>query len=222
MPHQLSLHDDMIRFGIELRANRTYGFLGDAAFDFLAFAIAAVEILRERFSGREVASHQEVESLGGGFEPACSVETRGQLEANFVAANLASNRGYFLERDQSGALSHVESLDSGADEDAILAVQRNQVCNGAQRDEVEKRPEIELLGPRQTCRTTVLQNRMRQLESEADRTELPEAGCRTVRHRQLRVHQRDRSRSGIGDLVMIENQHIDAAQAEPANGLDRR
>ena len=86
VPGQLAFDDDEIGLRVELGAHRADDFLGDAAFDLLALAVARVQVLRERQRFGEVAGQQQAQGFFGGFQPAGGVEARRELEADFVGA----------------------------------------------------------------------------------------------------------------------------------------
>lgn len=83
-------------------AYRADGLGRDAALDLLAFLVARVEALRERFGLGDVAREEQVQRLLGVFEPAGRIEARADLKAHFVAADLSADARDFFNASRPG------------------------------------------------------------------------------------------------------------------------
>src|SRR6185295_19428050 len=59
VPHQLAFDDDVVGGGIEFTAQGVDGVVGDVALDLLAFAVASVETVGDRFGGGEVTGEHQ-------------------------------------------------------------------------------------------------------------------------------------------------------------------
>ena len=143
VPEQPSLNEDVVAFGLERAAQRADGFVSDGAFDLLTLAVAGVQAGRDGRGRGGVARKQEAEGFLGGFESTGGVQAGRKLEADFIAADAAANPGDFLQGQQSRTLRRVEAFESSGDEDAVLARERDEVSDGAERDQVEKRAQVE-------------------------------------------------------------------------------
>ncbi len=168
VPQQLSFDQNKISRSVKPRSDGPNDFFADAALDVLPLAIARTEAFRDWFRFCKVPREQEAQSLFGIFQAARGIESRCKLESHFISADWPFDAGDFLERDDSRALRGREALQTGADQDAVLTRERNEIGNGPERNEIEERTEIEFLRAGQVRGATVLENRVRQFESEAD------------------------------------------------------
>ncbi len=75
-------------------------------------------------------------------------------------------RGLF-QRDQSGPLRRVQPLQTGGDQNAIFAGERNEVGNRAQRDQIQQRSQIEFRRAGQAGFASAFDQRMGEFEGEA-------------------------------------------------------
>src|SRR4030095_5849865 len=113
---------------------------------------------------RQISREHQANGLLRGLQPPSGVQARGELEADFVAADLVSDRSYFLQSHQTGSLSGIELLQPGADEDSILTRQRNQVSDGAEGHEIEEWAHVECVCSRQSGLPAMLEQPVRKLE----------------------------------------------------------
>ena len=82
--------------------------------------------------------------------------------------------GGLLQGDEAGALRRVEALQAGADKDAVLARQGDDVGNRAEGDQVQEGAQVEIGDAGQAGFAAALDEGMGQLEGEADRAEFGE------------------------------------------------
>jgi len=115
---------------------------------------------------------EQVERFLRGLEPAGGVQPRRELETDFVRAETIGTLRDFFQRDQSRPLRDVQPFESGADENPVFAGERDDVGNGAERDEVEERTEIEVGGAGKAGFAPVLEDGVGELECQAGRAEL--------------------------------------------------
>ena len=174
VPEQLSLDDDEIRLRIEFRLHRANDLLHDAPLDFLAFTIPGIEILRQRHRFGHIAREQQMQRFLRGFEPAGGIQARGQLKTYFVSAEGWRALRDLLERNQTGPLRRVKTLQTGGNENSIFTGQWHKVGNGAERDQIEQRSQIKFRRARQANLASAFDQGMRQFEGEANRAEFGE------------------------------------------------
>ena len=223
VPEELPLDDDEVARRVEARANGPDDFVGDGALDGLALAVAMVEGAGDGFGGGEVGGAQEFEGFGGVLQAPGGIEARAELEAHFVGPNGALDASGGLEREQAGAASDVQPLQPSGDENTVLTDERHKVRDGAERDEVEQRADVEGGELGELKFAPALHERVGEFEGKAGGAEFGEVADRwplTADRllRQLRIHQRVRRRRGVGDLMVVEDEHIHAALVQPADG----
>ena len=162
--------------GIEFGAHGGDDFVGDAAFDLLALAVAGVQLMRDGQRLVQAAGQQQAQRVFGGFEAAGGVETGRELEADFVCAERDRGLSDSFQRDQARALGGVEALQANGSEDAVLAGQRNDVGDGAEGDQIEQGAQVKVRGAGQAGFASALEESVRELEGEAGGTEFGEGG----------------------------------------------
>ena len=161
-------------WGLNLARTAASDFLGDAAFDLLAFAVVGVQVLREGQRFGEVAGQQQVQGFLGGFQPAGGVETGGELEADFVGAEPGRGLSDSFQGHQPGPLGGVQAFQAGGDQNAVLAGQRDDVGNGAESDQVEQGAQVEVGRAGQPGFASALDEGVGEFEGEAGGTEFGE------------------------------------------------
>ncbi len=170
----MAFDDNEVLIRVEFGAEDGDDFMYDAAFDSLALAVVSVEILSEGHGFGKVAGEQEAQRLLGVFKPAGGVEARGELETDFVGPKRGGRLGNLFQGDESGALSGVQSLEAGGNQDAVFAGQRDKVGDGAEGDEVEEGAEIEIGRAGERRFAGAFQEGMGEFEGESDRAEFVE------------------------------------------------
>ena len=104
----------------------------------------------------------------GGFQTAGGVQARRELESDFVSAELDLRCwATFFNATNSGALRCVQAVQSGGNQNAVFADERNDVRDGAQRDQVEQRAQIEIRRAGQADFAAALDQRVGEFEGEA-------------------------------------------------------
>ncbi len=100
---------------------------------------------RERRGGDAALLEQERERDVGITEPPGRVEARGDAEGDVLGRGAAREVEVREpgERAEAGAPARLEDGEARADERAVVARERRDVGDGADRDEVEERPEVE-------------------------------------------------------------------------------
>ena len=73
----------------------------------------------------------------------------------------------FFQRDEAGPLRLVQPFQTGGNQNAVLADERNQIGNRAERDQVQQRAQIKFRRAGQAGFASALHQRVRQLEREA-------------------------------------------------------
>ena len=224
MPEELALDDDVVRLGIEPRPHRPDDLRGDLLLDALAFAVAGIKREGDRVGRGGIGREQEAQGLVGVLQSSGGVQARAQSEAHVTNADDSLQSGDLLERDQPRPGGFRQSRKSGGDEDAVLAGQRNQIRDGAERGEIEKGADIERLrfGPAQFA--AALGQGMKQLEGEAGGAEFTEVDCGraglvTSAATELGIDQGHGGGERIGYLMMIQNDHIDSPALQPGDRL---
>ncbi len=97
------------------------------------------------------------------------------MEAHFVGAERRRTLGDLLQGDQARPLRRVQTLQAGGDQDAVFPGQRDQVGDGAQRDQVEQGAQVEIGRAGQAGLAPALDQRVGELEGQADGTKFGEA-----------------------------------------------
>jgi hypothetical protein len=174
VPASIGLDNNEMFVGLEFGLQQGNDLGSRAAFESLALAIVGIEGLSKWQGGSEVTGEEKVQGLFGIFEPASSVEARGELEAYFINTNRIWGLGDALERDEAGALGHVQALKTSGDKDAIFAGERNEVGDGAEGDQVQERTKVVIGGGRDGEFAGALEKGVREFESEADRAQFME------------------------------------------------
>jgi hypothetical protein len=136
------------------------------------------------------------------------------LKSDFVTARHLRGERHGFKRDQSRALRCIQSCQAGGDENPVFPSQGRQIGDGAKRGQVQLRPQIHRRGFRQALLAHSLEQRVNELESQADRTKFTECAA------QLRIHQRHRRRGWLGNLVMVQHHDINAFFPKPGCHLD--
>ncbi len=134
------------------------------------------------------------------------------MKTDFIDADRRPDFGHCLQSDQPGPWRPLQSLESGRDQDAVFAGQRNEIGDGAQRHQIEQWTKIKVLRPGQTGFASPLHQCVREFERQPDRAEFREGACPT-----LRIHQGRRGGRWIGNLMMIQYDDINSALAKPVN-----
>ena len=100
-----------------------------------------------------------------------------------------------FQRDKARSFRGVQPFQSGGDEDAVLAGERDEIGNSAQRDEIEQRAQIIIRCAGKVHLASAFDECVCELEGEADRTEFTEVGSRRseVRRCRLRIDESDSS-----------------------------
>ena len=134
VPGFLALDDDEVFLRLELRAHRAKDFVSDATLDFLAFAVAGIQTLGNRHRLTQVTCLEQAQRLFGGFQTAGCIETWGQLKPHLVGANGRRRLRNVFQRHQPRALGGVQPVQTGGNQDPILACERHDIRNRAERD----------------------------------------------------------------------------------------
>jgi hypothetical protein len=179
-------------------------FIDDFLFDGLAVSVLFVEEAGERIRVGWFGGEEKFEGVESGFEPAGGVETRSQLEGNFVAGNGAVQTSNLLQGDKAGALSGAEVIESGASEDSVFASKGDEISNSAQGDEIQKEAKVEILRFVPAERTATFEQGVSEFESEAGAAKV----ARLWIAAELWVDEREGGRGRGTDLVMIQNDDL--------------
>ena len=127
-----------------------------------------------------------------------------------------------LQGDQPGPLRGVQAFQAGGNQNAVLAGQRDDVGDGAERDQIEQRAQIEFRRAGQTGFASAFDQGVGELEGEAGGAEFVEVlRLEPASEVQLRIHERHGFRCGRGNLMVVEHDDIHAALAQPGNGFNR-
>ena len=110
----------------------------------------------------------------GGFQPSGGVQSRRELEADFVSAEFLRRLRDFFQCDEPGPLRFVQPLQAGGNQDAVFADERHDVGNRAERDQIQQRAQIKFRRAGQAVFASALDQRVGQFEREAGGAKLIE------------------------------------------------
>ncbi len=110
------------------------------------------------------------------------------------------------------------AFEAGGNEDAVLAGQRDEVGDGAERDQVEQRAQVEIRRARQARFASALHQGVGELEGEAGGAEFGEEVLEfeVLSFRSTADSPARTQRGRIGNLMMIEHDHIHARSRSQA------
>jgi hypothetical protein len=112
-----------------------------------------------------------------------------------------------------------EALEAGGDEDAVFAGERNDVGDGAKGDEVKKKTEIHIVSRLEIRIAEAFEKGVGEFEGETDRAEFAELDGRILRVAgPLWIYQGECFGRWIGNLMMVQNDGVDALLEEPVDG----
>src|SRR5436190_6074260 len=157
VPHELAFDQNKVAGGIEAGTNGANHFVANPALDLLTFRIPRAKTFGDGRGFSEVAGQQQVERFLRVLEASRRVQARAKLKAHFVAAAGAFDTSDFFECDKAGAFGVGQPLQAGAHEDSVLTHEWDKVSDRAERDEVEKRSEVELLRAGQVAAAAMFQ-----------------------------------------------------------------
>ncbi len=118
---------------------------------------------------------QQLQRFFRRLQSAGGVQSRRELEADFVGADLVRRLRGFFQRKNSGALGFVQLPQAGVNQNPVFAGERNQVRNCSERDQVQKRFQIEFRRAGQIGFAPAFDNCVRELERKAGGTKLGES-----------------------------------------------
>ena len=168
MPLHVALDDDKILPGVEPLADALHGLCGDVALDLPAFAVVVVEGFGGFIGLVAVLGDQEVQRCIRVVHPAGGVESWAKVEPDIEHGDRLGDIGYSLEGDEPGSGGFAELLEAGVDQFSVLTGQRDEVGHGAKRDEVDVLLEVEVALLLQPLLAAALDERVRELEGEAN------------------------------------------------------
>ncbi len=123
--------------------------LAGGELEFLALAVLPVERLGEEAGPRGILTKQQVERGHGRVEAARGVEAWTELETDVVGADRARHSRDALQGDEPRAHRALELGEPAAGEKAVFRLERNDVGDGAEGDDVEMVLQVEARdGPR--------------------------------------------------------------------------
>ena len=191
------------------------GLLGDLALDVLPLAVERLELLRRAAAEGEVVAQQQVDRERGVGEPATGVDARPEAVRNVDGREplLRFEAGGPHQLQQAGAARFGEHAQAMAREDAVLAEQRHEIGDGAERDEVEVIPYFDFKAERMLRLAQALKHAVHEFENEAN-------GAKVAPRRvvgalvDVRVDQeRVETRRFLGAVVVDDdNVHAEGAQ----------
>jgi hypothetical protein len=149
------------------------------------------------------------------------VETRREAETHVLRLELlAVESGDAPQRRESRQRRLLELREAVADEEPVLADERDHVGDRAERGEREplaqRGAHVAALPPLGRQR---LEERARELERDA---RARESRARMVARQEERVHDRERRRRDVGLLMVVGHEHVDAGLLQPADRRERR
>jgi hypothetical protein len=112
--------------------------------------------------------HQKVKSRLGGLEPASRIQTRSELESDFMSPDSDRGLSDAFERREAGPTRRVQPFQACRYQDAIFPGEWNDVRNGAERDEIQKWPEIVIGSAGEIGFTSAFHNCVSEFERKAD------------------------------------------------------
>ena len=108
------------------------------------------------------------------FQSPGGVQSRRELEADFVSADFVRCLRGFFQRQNSGALGFVQLPQAGGNQNPVFAGERNQVGDRAERDQIQQRFQIKFRRAGEICFAPAFDQGMRELEGEAGGAKLGE------------------------------------------------
>lgn len=205
----MTLNDREILCGVE--ADGGHDLADNLLFNGLALAIAGIEALGNRVAFVGVGAEQQVQGLERIFETAGGIESRGELETNFLRAQRRFALGDFFEGVQADAFGLGQLHQAAADEDTVFAGERDEVGDSSQRDEIEECAQINLERFGEAEVASALEDGVCEFEGEADRTQFAQMRITAV----MRIDEGAGIWRAGADLMVIENDRIDALRVEP-------
>ena len=139
-------------------------------------------------------------------------KSRRELKTDFVSADFFRRLRDFFQRENSGALGFVQLPQTGGNQNPIFADERNQIRNRAERDQIQQRFQIKFRRAGQIGFAPAFDERVREFEGESGGTKFAEVEI-SIFARKLRIHERDGVGRGIGNLMMVEDNHVHAASS---------
>ena len=188
--------------------------------DVTPFPIQAIELRGQALRGCRVVGHEAGDADRHVREPAGGIDTRACDKAKVVgrcASRIAAARG-----EQRGyPRLHASGTDASQallDQDAIDAIEPDDVGDGAQRHEIEQRGKVRLGAvhePPEAAQRGAQGDQ--QIEHDADPSQML-AGI--VAPWLIRVHDPCGVRQPIAGQMMVGDQHVDAPSTRGGNALD--
>src|SRR5258705_7128513 len=103
-----------------------------------------IESLRERMCCGLIRSQKKSERFQRIFKASRGFESRRELKAVFVTADFSRNFRDLAQCQQSWPRGVVQPFKASSYQDTILAVERHNVSDCAQRNQIEEWPHIEV------------------------------------------------------------------------------
>ena len=180
------------------------GFVLDAVFDVLTFAVLAVEGGGQGGGAGWVGAEEEVEGSVGAVESAGGVEAGAEAEAEVHAVEWGADAGDFDEGAEAWSGAAFELFEAFADEEPVFGDEGDDVGDGGEGDEVELGFEVEVF-----C-AAAFAHGVGEFEDDASGAEVVEGVA------EFRIDEggADGGAGGVG-FVVVEDDDLDAALGEP-------
>ena len=140
----VATNDDGGVVGGEFLFDNGLGLAVDGFFDLLALAVLLGEGLGENFRAGVIIGEEELEGLLRAGEAAGGVDARAELEADIGGRERRTDAGGVDECAHAGPARFFQLQQAALDEDAVLTLERDDIGDGAESDDVEVIAQIDL------------------------------------------------------------------------------
>ena len=196
-------------------------------FDFLPLAVPRIEVLRQRHGLVQISGQQQAQGFLGGFQPAGGVEARRELKADFVRAEFFRRLRDFFQSDESRAVASGSIARKPAETRmrfSPVSGTRSAIVPSATRSSSGRKSNSAAPGrlvsrPRLTRACASLNARPAEQSSVQAGPATSDVLTGETPVRRCGFTSATASGARIGNLMMVQNNHVHAAVAKPGDGF---